>query len=189
MEMAQMSGLLCLGYWMIIIREVDMNKDIELDQYLGFKEAGLNSYLCRCYASLRFANPTPIQYYSIHTYLTRNCSIVAQSKSGTGKTLSYVSIILSHILRSPTLGPTCNYLIVLPTRELALQVYQNFKEIVGTFTHVKPEEEEGTVRQRLKQIRLLMSIGGIPFEDDRKKYLTEGGNVVVGTIGRVLEMV
>jgi ATP-dependent RNA helicase DeaD len=32
-----------------------------------------------------------------------------------------------------------------------------------------------------------MSIGGIPFEDDRKKYLQSGGNVVVGTIGRILE--
>lgn len=31
-----------------------------------------------------------------------------------------------------------------------------------------------------------MSIGGIPFEDDRKKYLYSGGNVVIGTIGRVL---
>lgn len=60
---------------------------------------------------------------------------------------------------------------------------------MASFTHVKPEDEnERIVRQKLKQIRLLMSIGGIPFEDDRKKYLQEGGNVVVGTIGRVLEM-
>lgn len=31
-----------------------------------------------------------------------------------------------------------------------------------------------------------MSIGGIPFEDDRKKYLQEGGNVFIGTVGRTL---
>jgi superfamily II DNA/RNA helicase len=93
------------------------------------------------------------------------------------------------VLRSPPLTPSCHYLIVLPTRELSLQVYQNFKEIMSSFTHVKAEnEQERGVRHRLKQIRLLMSIGGIPFEDDRKKYLQEGGNVVVGTIGRVLEM-
>lgn len=42
-------------------------------------------------------------------------------------------------------------------------------------------------RQKVKQVRLLMSIGGIPFEDDRKKYVQAGGNVVIGTIGRVLE--
>lgn len=54
--------------------------------------------------------------------------------------------------------------------------------------HIKAEdEEERGVRQRLKQVKLLMSIGGIPFEDDRKKYLQEGANVLIGTIGRVLE--
>ena len=50
-------------------------------------------------------------------------------------------------------------------------------------------EEEVAVRQRIKRIRLLMTIGGIPFEDDRKKYLQEGGNIIIGTIGRVLEFV
>ena len=85
---------------------------------------------------------------------------------------------------------TCKYLILLPTRELTLQVYQNFKEIFNVFSSVKAlSEEEGAVRQRIKRIRLLMTIGGIPFEDDRKKYLQEGGNIIVGTIGRVLEFV
>ena len=50
-------------------------------------------------------------------------------------------------------------------------------------------EEEVAVRQKIKKIRLLMTIGGIPFEDDRKKYLQEGGNIIIGTIGRVLEFV
>lgn len=167
-----------------------MNKDIQLDQSLGFREAGLHSYLLRCYSSLGFTTPTPIQYYSLHTYTNHPTSIVAQSKSGTGKTLSYASIVLTHILQAPPLTPTCSYLVILPTRELALQVYQNFKEIVGSFGRVKGEnEEERVVRQRLRDVRVLMSIGGIPFEDDRKKYLQEGGNVVVGTIGRVLELV
>lgn len=92
----------------------------------------------RCYHSLNFDKPTPIQFYSIKTYHELPRSIVAQSKSGTGKTLSYISIILTHILASAPLEQHCNYLIVLPTRELALQVYQNFKEIVNSFTHVKP---------------------------------------------------
>lgn len=85
---------------------------------------------------------------------------------------------------------TCKYLILLPTRELTLQVYQNFKEIFNAFSSVKAlSEEEVAVRQKIKKIRLLMTIGGIPFEDDRKKYLQEGGNIIIGTIGRVLEFV
>jgi len=35
----------------------------------------------------------------------------------------------------------------------------------------------------------MMCIGGIPFEDDRKNYQLNGGNIIVGTIGRVTEMV
>jgi superfamily II DNA/RNA helicase len=131
--------------------------------------------------------PTPIQFHSIHTFCNTQRSIVAQSKSGTGKTLSYISVILTHIISELALGNSCKYLILLPTRELTLQVYQNFKEIFNSFSNVKAlSEEELVVRQKIKKIRLLMTIGGIPFEDDRKKYLQEGGNIIIGTIGRVL---
>lgn len=34
-----------------------------------------------------------------------------------------------------------------------------------------------------------MCIGGIPFEDDKKNYNNNGGTVLVGTIGRLLEFV
>lgn len=34
-----------------------------------------------------------------------------------------------------------------------------------------------------------MCIGGIPFEDDKKNYNLNGGNIIVGTIGRVLELI
>jgi superfamily II DNA/RNA helicase len=39
------------------------------------------------------------------------------------------------------------------------------------------------------QIRTLMCIGGIPFEDDKRNYCTNGGTVLIGTIGRLLEFV
>lgn len=35
----------------------------------------------------------------------------------------------------------------------------------------------------------MMCIGGIPFEDDRRSYLSNGGNVLVGTMGRMLEFI
>lgn len=115
-----------------------MNRDIAMEDGCGYEQAGLDAYLARCYHSLGFSRPTPIQFYSIKAYRERPRSIVAQSKSGTGKTLSYISIILTHLLAAPPLDNHCSYLIVLPTRELALQVYQNFKDIVGSFSHVKP---------------------------------------------------
>ena len=35
-------------------------------------------------------------------------------------------------------------------------------------------------------MRIMMCIGGIPFEDDRRNYNTNGGTVLVGTIGRII---
>ena len=34
-----------------------------------------------------------------------------------------------------------------------------------------------------------MCIGGIPFEDDRRNYQVNGGNVIIGTIGRVVQLI
>ena len=35
----------------------------------------------------------------------------------------------------------------------------------------------------------MMSIGGIPFEDDQRNYQVNGGNVIIGTIGRVMQLI
>lgn len=35
----------------------------------------------------------------------------------------------------------------------------------------------------------MLSIGGIPFEDDKKNFIVNGGHIVVGTIGRIIEIV
>ena len=108
----------------------------------SFAESGLHSYLVKCYARLGYHHPTPIQFYSMTTFKQNHCdSIMAQSKSGTGKTLSYLSILLSHCLENPSTTQKCSYLIILPTRELSLQVYQNLKEIVNICQNIKAETE------------------------------------------------
>lgn len=39
------------------------------------------------------------------------------------------------------------------------------------------------------EMRTMMCIGGIPFEDDKRNYCTNGGTVLIGTVGRLLEFV
>jgi hypothetical protein len=34
----------------------------------------------------------------------------------------------------------------------------------------------------------MLAIGGIPFEDDKRNFLQYGGNLIIGTIGRVMEL-
>ena len=45
------------------------------------------------------------------------------------------------------------------------------------------------VRNHLRKMKATICMGGIPFEDDRKNFTMNGGTVVVGTIGRVLEFI
>lgn len=99
------------------LKENHVSQDICLSEEKSYAEAGLDSYLVKCYDHLGYKNPTPIQYYSIKTFIGEgNPSILAQSKSGTGKTLSYISLILTHLLGQPTLPSTCRYLMMVPTR-------------------------------------------------------------------------
>lgn len=95
---------------------MSVNLDITLGLEDSFHDAGLNSFVVRCLQALNYKHPTPIQYYSIKTYLANSPTIIAQSKSGTGKTLSYISIIISRILQLSNMESRCKYLIVVPTR-------------------------------------------------------------------------
>jgi superfamily II DNA/RNA helicase len=94
------------------------NQDISLGEDKTFEFAGLNSYLISCYQSLGYRQPTPIQFYALSAYQQQQPhSVIAQSKSGTGKTLSYLSILFSHLLASSApITHRCSYLIILPTR-------------------------------------------------------------------------
>lgn len=74
------------------------NPDISLEASHSFVQAGLGEYFCLCLKELEFIAPTPIQYYAIRTAIDRpERSIVAQAKSGTGKTLVYLSLIMQHL--------------------------------------------------------------------------------------------
>ena len=80
-------------------------------------------------------------------------------------------------------------MVLTPTRELAIQVYQNLRQILEAREGIKVEDDkEKTTKMRLKETKVMMCIGGIPFEDDKKKYIEHGAHIIVGTVGRVYEM-
>ena len=79
---------------------------------------------------------------------------------------------------------------MLPTRQLSLQVFQTFKEILAAIPTIKPQNEKQKQNKvKLKEVKLQMCIGGIPFEDDKRNYNVNGGTVIVGTMGRVMEFI
>lgn len=113
-----------------------------------------------------YEKPSPIQEESIPVALAGR-DILARAKNGTGKTASF---IIPTLQKMKTKSSKIQALILLPTRELALQTSQ----VVRTLgKHMK--------------IQCMVSTGGTPLSDDIVR-LEETVHVLVGTPGRILDL-
>ncbi len=113
-----------------------------------------------------FEKPSPIQEETIPVALTGR-DILARAKNGTGKTAAFVIPTLERV--NPK-SPKTQALILVPTRELALQTSQVCK----------------TLGKHLG-INVMVSTGGTGLKDDIIR-LTETVHIIVGTPGRILDL-
>ena len=147
-----------------------------------FRDLPLNSTLVSLYESFNFLHPTPIQFRSIPPGVESK-NIIAQSKAGTGKTLAYTSIILNNLLHSTqkcpaTVKKTIKYLVLSPTRELAIQIHKFLnKFFVKGQPLLKTEYKAG------------LCIGGLPVQDIRNSLKLKQYDMIVGTLGRIIELI
>ena len=118
--------------------------------------------------AMGFEKPTPIQEQAIPIIL-QNKDIIACAQTGTGKTAAYLLPVINKIIRTHT--HTFNTLIVVPTRELAIQI----DEALQGFAYFTP----------VTAIAIYGGKDGTSFEQE-KKALTQGANVVVATPGRLI---
>ena len=101
-------------------------------------------------------------------WISKGNDVIAQAQSGTGKTATFSIAALQKI--DPNLK-SCQALIVAPTRELAQQI-QKVVVAIGDFMNIECHA----------------CIGGTSVRDDMKA-LQSGVQVVVGTPGRVHDMI
>jgi len=156
--------------------EEQMEEDIGLqDKYLDsnweesvqkFEELNLNKDLLRGIYGYGFVKPSVIQQKGILPIIKKKDTI-AQAQSGSGKTGTFVIGCLQII---DTTSSNLQGLILAPTRELAKQICDVVKGI-GNYLGVK--------------VHLCM--GGTHIGDD-KKTLNEGVHIVVGTPGRICDL-
>jgi len=134
----------------------------------------LNPLLLRGLYAFGFDTPSPIQQRAVGPMISKNAEgirkdIIAQAQSGTGKTGAFAVGILQIV--DPTLEAT-QALILAPTHELANQI-KNVMTSLGNFLKVK--------------IQLL--VGGTSVDDDKNKLEKDKPQIVVGTPGRVHDMI
>ena len=131
---------------------------------MNFKELGLDPKILDAIAELGYKEPTPIQTLAIPPILEGR-DLVGSAQTGTGKTAAFA---LPTIHRLKKHGK-CRSLALAPTRELAIQIEENFR-IYGKFLN----------------LRMALLYGGVKYG----KQLEQLGNepdIVVATPGRLLD--
>ena len=93
-----------------------------------FKQFSLSPALMARLDANKFVNPTPVQAGCIPPALEGR-DVLATAQTGTGKTLGFLIPIVELLQKAQTKGPAAHALILLPTRELAMQVEKNFLAI------------------------------------------------------------
>jgi ATP-dependent RNA helicase RhlE len=130
-----------------------------------FSNLGLCRPVIAALENLNYKQPTPIQHQAI-PHLIAGRDIVASAETGSGKTAAYALPILE-CLQEPEGFPRA--LVICPTRELAVQVQEQF-EIFAQHTNLKS----------------LAVYGGTGF-DSQTRALKKGVDILVATPGRLLD--
>lgn len=139
----------------------------------SFETFGLHPALLRALQNKTYAAPTPIQQSAIPCAL-QGSDVLASAQTGSGKTAAYVLPALQHLANQTLCSPRrCLVLVLVPTRELAIQVGEFFK----TLGHHLPQA-----------VQVTQLYGGVSINPQMMR-LRGGSDVVVATPGRLLDVV
>ncbi|KAJ1439872.1 RNA helicase, DEAD-box type, Q motif [Sesbania bispinosa] len=134
--------------------------------YDSFDAMGLQENLLRGIYAYGFEKPSAIQQRGIVPFC-KGLDVIQQAQSGTGKTATFCSGILQQLDYTLT---ECQALVLAPTRELAQQI-EKVMRALGDYLGVKVHA----------------CVGGTSVREDQR-ILSSGVHVVVGTPGRVFDM-
>ena len=134
-----------------------------------FNEMGLQDSIQKVITELGFEEPTPIQEKVIPRILESRQDIIALAQTGTGKTAAYGLPLMQ---RSVATDNHVQGLVLSPTRELCIQISNDLKSF--------SKYETG--------LNVIPVYGGAPM-DKQIQALKKGAQVVVGTPGRVKDMI
>ncbi len=134
-----------------------------------FSEIGLSDELVRAVTEKGYLHPTPIQAQAI-PFVLMGRDVMGVAQTGTGKTASFTLPMLDILSGSRSRARMPRALVLEPTRELALQVAENFVDY----------------GRHLKLTHALL-IGGESMNDQRAA-LDKGVDVLIATPGRLLDL-
>lgn len=138
-----------------------------------FADFGLHPQVIEGLDKKGFEYCTPIQALALPVLLTGQ-DIAGQAQTGTGKTLAFLTATFNHLLTTPEAaeGRQPNQpraIIMAPTRELAIQIYNDAESLIAT-----------------TGIKTALAYGGESYDKQLAK-IQEGVDVLIGTTGRIID--
>lgn len=132
-----------------------------------FENLKLSKQLYNAIEDLGFKNPTPIQVKAVPVILSGK-DVVGIAQTGTGKTLAFALPILKDLAYSNQTSP--RVLVLVPTRELVLQIVEQFDSLA-----------------KYINMRILGVYGGTNI-NTQKRAVIEGCDILVATPGRLYDL-
>ena len=130
----------------------------------GFADLGISSQILQTLAKMNIVTPTPIQQQSIPVGLEGK-DVLGIAQTGTGKTLAFGIPLVQRLDQKPG-----NALILLPTRELALQVQESLLPLMRVF-----------------HLQSAVLIGGVSMHGQIKD-LARHPRIIIATPGRLIDL-
>jgi ATP-dependent RNA helicase RhlE len=130
----------------------------------NFSELAIDARLKKNLTAAGFVAPTPVQAGALPPALLGR-DILGTAQTGTGKTLAFIIPIIQNLLNSRTTG--VNALVLVPTRELAMQVYETFQKLNHGLS-----------------LRGALVVGGLS-EQHQLQDIRSGARLVIATPGRL----
>lgn len=139
---------------------------------MTFEEFNLNKNILKAVSEMGYTNPTPIQEQAIPIIL-EGTDLIGCAQTGTGKTAAFAIPMINHLLNSEEKSKRSKKvraLVITPTRELAIQIGENF-DAYATHTNITQTTIFGGVSQ-VAQVN----------------QLRRGVDILVATPGRLLDL-
>jgi ATP-dependent RNA helicase DeaD len=134
----------------------------------SFADLGLSEGLLQTLDELGYVEPTPIQAQAIPELLAGH-DVIGQAQTGSGKTAAFGLPLLEYL--DPANEET-QAIVLTPTRELCIQVTQALRAYA----------------EHLEGVNVVAVFGGAPIRDQQAR-LRSGAQVVVATVGRMMDLI
>ena len=138
---------------------------------MPFAALGLSPSICSPLARMGYSKPTPVQAAAIPVVL-EGCDLLARAQTGTGKTAAFGLPLIDRLLvrgRRPGKPTGPRGLVLVPTRELAMQVHKSLTDYGAA-----------------ARLRSVVIVGGMSMRP-QVQALRQGCDVIVATPGRLID--